>query len=189
MRTLIFTLFFILSGILAAQETTTATAAANHEIGLRLTGLTNFGMIYKKQLAPLKYRRVRLASAGLGFRSLGTDRNETNFGVNVAIGTERRAQLGGNFFFHHGPEPFGGINWVRSAAGSSSLNTLSVNAGLGYVLGFQAVVSERITIGLETIPSVQLSYTAVTNSNGLFGFMAGFDANAVALTATYSFVR
>ena len=185
MRILTCFLFLLCCGLpLVAQDA--PPSLSQREIGLRLSGLNTFGFIYKRQVSDFQYRRVRVASGALSVRSGG------NIGLdfNVAFGKEKRQPLGSDFFFHHGAEPFLGAAINGREQRGSRVTIFQLTGGLGYVVGFQKYLSDELTIGIESIPAVSLAYSANNVASGSdILFQAGFNANAVALTITYAFLR
>ncbi len=176
-RIILFSLLFIISFSLQAQDDT------DREIGIRFANFTNFGLIYKKKKAENKYRRFRLANAGLGFNA---NQGQQAFTLNtgVAVGIEKRKELSKRFHFITGTEFLGNLN-VALNQNNANVN---ITTGVGFVLGFQYAIKDRFYINLETIPSV----------NVLFGFdengfqenlkvNAGFNSNAAALSLVYQF--
>ena len=161
----------------SAQETTRI-----RELGLRLTGTDNFGFIYKKRLDDGSYRRYRFFSGQLDFANI--DGNSiANFNAGVAIGKEKRIDVADRLDFIRGPEPFLSI----SVQGTDDIFLAMITPGFGYVLGFQYDFSDKFYLNIETIPSVSLTY-----GNGdaqVVRFNAGFNSNAVAVTAAYRFLR
>lgn len=151
-----------------------------HEIGLRLSGLENFDFIYKKSLSQDTYRRYRVFTSSATFFNLdGTSIGD--FSVNAAIGKERRLPIADKLNFIRGPEYSAGLNLV----GTDDNFQFLVVVGIGYVLGFTYQVSDKFFIGLETIPSVSIGYG--NGSSQVVAFSAGFNSNAIALTAVYRF--
>ena len=173
MRYLLPIIFFLTLGCdLSAQNTRT------RELGLRFTGLEDFDLIYKKSLTDDTYRRYRLFSGQLSVLDL----NGVSVGVfdlGASIGKETRRTIAERVQFVRGPEFFLSLG-VNSTDG---VLLATIQPGFGYVLGFLYQASDRFVLGIETIPSVSLLY-----GNGdvrLINFSAGFNAQAVALTAVY----
>ena len=181
----LFLAFFLLGANLSAQEANST--SQTEEIGLRLTNLQDFGLIYKKELESGTFRRLRFAGANVGLTLIqGSGTAVFNAGIFAAIGWEKRIPVADKLVFHHGWEP--GI--VLSLIATENFNQLTVSPFVGYVLGFQLAVSERFLLGLEVIPSAQLMYTSANDANvGIFQANVGFNTGAVGLTGTYRFTR
>jgi len=165
------------------------TSRGPEEIGLRLNSFEDFDFIYKKELSTEVYRRVRLLSASIQFASVD---QQTLFGFNVgaAIGREKRVKLTDKLKFHHGFEPgaeLGLSNSQNNNFGGSTIVTLT--PFLGYVLGFQLAISDRFTLGMESIPTIRAQLNLVRDQPGIFNLNAGFNSNAIALTGVYRFIR
>ena len=183
LRPLLFFLCLSSAAPAVAQDTATTTPEIK-EIGLLLTGLTDFGFIYKSQVSADRFWRARLASFNFSVAGAGNGQTVSNVAVGLAVGVERRRRVSGRFFFHHGPEPRASLVGQLRSGGSQ----YRIGLGLGYVLGFQLAVSDRFVVGLETIPGLDLTYTLSARRPNLLGLNAGFSTNAVALTGTYRFV-
>jgi hypothetical protein len=178
------TVLFICASCFAfAQEEAPTKLRGIEEIGLRLNSLENFDFIYKRALTADTYRRVRFTFAELGLVS-ANDVTVFSLGVGVAYGREKRVPLAEKLSFFHGLEPS-----LSLFVGANSGVSFQVSPGLGYVVGFQLRVSDRFVLGLEAIPSVSMSYTAVENGGGIFALNAGFSTGAVGLSGVYRFVR
>ena len=180
--TALFTAIFF-QNHLAAQVA--APSPLKRELGMRLSGFNDFDFIYKKELAPEKYRRYRLGFADLEFSTLGQFQSY-GFSAGVAIGSERRRGLTEDLKFIHGAEWL--INFGIS--GQESSVDLTLGSGLGVVLGFQYEVSEKFSASLEAVPSLLATYRATDGAApDYFEIGARFDVNAVALSLVYKFVK
>lgn len=154
------------------------------EIGLRLPNLQNFGFVYKKQKAPNRYTRHRLAVANFIVENFSSENSRFGIGIGYAIGKEWRKPLGEKIQFIHGPEPAFNISF--DSQGGTSRTVLEPT--FGYVLGFQLDISDAFYINLETVPSVRLRSVINegfrTNSHSIIG---GFASDALAVTLAYRF--
>ncbi len=170
---------------LSAQEG--ANAQPTEEIGLRLTNLQDFNLIYKKELKNGNFRRLRFAAANVGLTVVqNTEAVILNAGLSAAIGWEKRVAIADKLVFHHGWEPGISLGFIAT----ENFNQLTVSPFVGYVLGFQLAVSDRFMLGLEVTPSARVTYA--TPSDGVasvFQANVGFNTSAVGLTATYRFTR
>ncbi|MEM6804877.1 MAG: hypothetical protein AAF696_25995 [Bacteroidota bacterium] len=156
--------------------------AQTHEIGIRLSSLENFDFIYKKERAPDRFARYRLGIAGINYvNNEAADNLSLQFGF--AYGVERRRAINDELSFIHGFEPF--INLLYNSG--TVVSNLNVNAGLGYVLGFQYDFSEEFYVNMETIPSIGIGVSATENNSNIVRANAGFNSNAVSVTLAYRF--
>lgn len=147
------------------------------EIGIRMTGVSDFDFIYKKQKSENKYTRLRLLTAGL---SIGSYNSSLYAGF--ACGKEKRKLIAKDFYLIKGWEFMGSTSILETTAFSSSI-------GVGYVLGFQYNISEKFIVNLETIPSLT---TSATFSDNVYESVAwdvdlGFSSSSVGLSIMYRF--
>jgi len=168
-------------------------ATNKHELGLRLSDLTDFGFVYKKQRKENRYRRLRAANilytAGgpadaLGSLSFfwGGERRKTigkrlQFISGIELGAGLLFASGGEVTFEIDSDVFG-VQATTTLEGSNLLFSPSI----GYVLGFQYSVNESFMVSLETIPGIRaILYEGGATLN------AGFSTQAVAVTVAYGF--
>lgn len=155
----------------------------DREIGLRLTGLNSFGMIYKKKKEENKYRRYRLGLANIAFNSAQSTQ-AVDLRVNMAIGYEKRKPINEKFHFIHGLEFLGAANF--SAANNRASLTLS--PGLGFVLGFQYAFAKSFYVGMELVPFVNTSFGIDENGfRNSVAVNAGFNSQSASLNLVYRF--
>lgn len=152
------------------------------EIGPRLTNLSSFGVIYKRETARKNYLRIRLLAGDVAFRSVG-DNQSGQFSIGAAIGLEKRRKLAEKIQFVHGFEPSLDVSLNTTFDATSVL----LQAGIGYVIGMQYDLSESLYISLETIPSLSFSGTATSRNQQTYQVRAGFNSNVAALTVAYRF--
>jgi len=181
MKTIYITLILLLGLSLQAYGQT-SDSTNWREMGLRLRGVDNFDFIYKKQIGENRYKRIRLLFSDLRFRRLN-DTNLFNASLGGAIGWEKRRTIAGKVQFLHGWEPFLNLD-LTARDGDFGLNTI---LGIGYVLGFQLMVSEQFYVALETIPSLRSNFSVGESTPDDVAIEAGFRSNAVALTLVYRF--
>lgn len=153
----------------------------NHELGIRMTDLVDFGFIYKKSDDGVKFKRYRLAAAN--FSATFTD--DPNIGVDLSFarGVEKRKNVAAKLQFIHGWEPGIFINF-RSV---NETIDFGVGGFLGYVLGFQYNFSPQFYINIETIPSFSILANFIDDDDVIFSSNLGFNSNALALTMAYAF--
>ena len=182
-------LMAILQFSVSAQEVTPPV----REIGLRTNGINfdgynAFSAVYKKQIAPNKYRRYRFifGDIGLGLTGNGEDYSSRfNLGAGFAIGTERRTKLGAKTTFLRGWEWNMGSNFV-SQYNNGTDYAFNLGAGVGYVVGIQHEFGEHFAVNLEAIPGVGISYNKSKGSSFNLNTSASL-SNSVALSLMYKF--
>jgi hypothetical protein len=192
MRSLLLTLLCVSSLALTAQEQAPPQKGPRtHEIGLRLTSLDDFDFIYRRSITNNSYRRYRIFAVDIDY--LDNDSQTLSaIGAGFSIGKERRKSVVENFNFIYGPEFSLSLayrhNEIQAGPASQSETQYRVSPGLGYVLGFTYLVSDRFHIGIETIPSLSVGYTNREEGDEV-RVSAGFNSNAIALTAVYRFTK
>ena len=169
---LLFALFA--AAILPAQS-------LSKELGIRFTGLDNYNLLYKKELAPDVYRRFNFAASNLQFIAASESAAVFNVNFSVGIGKEQRRRIGERLVFARGWQPSFGIGLTN--ANDAVLLTLA--PGIGYLLGFNYQVSDRFYFGIEAIPSATLGLTV--GEITVLNFRAGFSSGGVGLTGVYRF--
>ncbi len=152
------------------------------EVGIRLTGLENFGFIYKRGIGEDVYRRYRLFSSSVTYLNTNAG-SQGNLGVGAAIGKERRSPLTDRLQFARGPE----FSLSLSALFAASQTVVNITPGFGYVLGLVYTINPQFHVSAEVIPSVSVLIT--TGNLDVVGFSAGLNSNSVALTAAYRFFK
>ncbi len=157
-------------------------SAQTKEFGVRMTGLNDFAIVYKKQKGEHKYLRNRLTFTNLSFSDIG---HNNNYGLSIgfAIGTERRKPISNRFYFIHGLEPVMTFGITKDR----SYKSYSFLAGLGYVLGCQYDFNPSFYISLETIPSISFWIDGISGGTTSYNFNAGFSNQAAAVTLAYRF--
>lgn len=154
----------------------------NQEVGVRLNSLNNYDLIYKNQISENKYLRLRTVDVNFSIISRENFSNQYRMGVGLAIGVEHRKTLTDQFEFILGYEAIAGINYFNS--GDSSFGTY--NFGVGVVIGFNYKLTDRINLGVETIPSIIHSRN-YGDSQSTSSTNIGFNSSDVNLLATYRF--
>lgn len=172
----------LFSCLLALFLHTTAHTQSNYEVGLRALSIDNFGLILKKERAQGSFLRVRLAFTNLTFTAAAGDAS-LNLNLGAAIGFEKRQWLTDRLDLLYGPEPFISIS-SNSGAGISQT---ALSGGLGYVVGLNYYISDRFSVGLETIPRASFS---VTSGGGITvtQFGVGFSSTSFAVVGVYRFM-
>jgi|GEM_PF-718321 len=164
------------SGSLLAQDT-----KPKREVGLQFNsfdfdGGSGFSAFFKKQKKENVYRRIRLFSGGLSFRST-EETNFFDFSAGIAIGREKRKSLDAKLEFYQGPEF--AINLAVGSLNDDDLG-LTIAPAFGWVLGLQHSFNERWAVNVETIPRASVAFDNFSNADGEIAFNAGFN-NAVSI--------
>ncbi|NBC08968.1 MAG: hypothetical protein GVY26_17390 [Bacteroidetes bacterium] len=181
MKTIYIT-FFLLFSICFFAQSQSVDSSMWREMGLRLSSVDDFVFIYKKQLEENRFKRFRFAFSNIGFRTFENIDNTFSLSIGGAIGWEKRKQIAEKVQFIHGWEPALRIFLDDNANGTGLLFRTSI----GYVLGFQLMVSEHFYAALETIPSLSTDI-GVGLRDDEFAVNAGFSSNSIALTLVYRF--
>jgi len=178
MKTLINTLLLIFISISCSL----GQDSDKREVGIRMNSLNSFDLLFKKKIFENTYGRLRLANANINLS--GGENQNTRFSMSgsVALGLEKRKVLTDEFNFIYGIEGILGGIFNRSR----ETNTGSYRAGLGLVIGWNYRLSNNITLGVETIPTLTYSrnYGSVNSTHNID---AGFNTGGVSLTATYRY--
>lgn len=154
------------------------------EIGMRLTGINNFGLIYKYELKDNKYRRLRLVSGDINIQN--TDFTNFNTGFSLAIGSEKRVPISEKAKLLHGPEFVGGFSF------SAVRNTtnITLRPGAAYTLGFLYQPNEKFNISLEGAVILATTYQFVSGNRDWIDHAAlslQLNSNNLALNLVYCF--
>ncbi|SER24581.1 hypothetical protein [Neolewinella agarilytica] len=169
--------------LFSALISTAATAQTNREIGVRATGIDNVSLLYKRQLASGNYMRYRLIFSNISLQTAGAN-TIARFNTSLAVGVEKRKPLAERLTLLYGLEPTLGL----SVSSTTNFSSLTINAGLGYVIGVQYTLSDHFHIALETIPSVNV-FMSVNSSVSQYGVLAGFSNNSLAVSGVYQFSK
>ena len=160
-----------------------STSAQVRELGIRASGLENFGFIYKKEQKPNSYQRFRIGRINLAWRDLGEESSLAT-ALGFAIGFEKRKAINDELYLIHGFEP----SMILALSTNSRNLIYDIQPGLGYVLGFQYSFSEKFYINIESIPSINLIIRGTKGSSPVYTGNLGFNSNAVSITAAYRIV-
>ena len=167
------------SSLLPAQ-----TSVQPNEIGVRFGGLQDFDLIYKKAKKDDRYQRIRAGFGNLNFQN-SEGSQQISFAAAIAFGVEKRREIGRQLLFLHGWEPFLGLDF-QSIFSQKNRSSLTLNPGLGYVLGLQVNFSERVSAGIETLPSLSTRFNFSRDGfSDNYSIGAGFSMNDIALTTIY----
>ena len=153
--------------------------AQDREFGIRLSGLNEMGLIFKKDKGThwtrwhASFGRIDASFGGTLIAGLG-------LGLNV--GKEKRRELGDKVHFLHGPQFLMSMN-IR---GSLDNFNGAFSIGYGQLLGVMVGLKNDFFLSVETIPSMQLAL-AGNNDVVNLNFQAGFNSEFAALVATKRF--
>lgn len=164
-------------------------SAQNREIGVKLSGLDNFKLVYKKKKTDDKYLRYELAYFNTKLQ--GTS-STTIFSSSAGFlaGIEKRKVIDDKLKFIHGFLPGIGIDMsVNKSLNVSTVNTnTNIWSQLGYILGVQYHFSDKFYLGLEAVPNISASL-GFDNNNLNYGFRTNINFNTVGISAVYRFSK
>lgn len=161
------------------------------EIGLRANSLSGLkelnSFIFKTGKEGNKFTRYRFAFANLSFRKEG-DYSHSDMSFSFTVGTEKRKNIVDKLHFIHGFEPFLSFSmyYFRSDR-IDDLLRLSINPGLGYLLGFQYDISKRLYVSIETIPSLSATFRTDSSKKDYYSLDAKLNSTDIALSLVYKF--
>lgn len=153
------------------------------EIGVKISSLSSFGLLYKIQRTENKFLRL---SADFNIGSVFATTNEsfyTSAGFNV--GFERRAAITDKFQFLHGFMPGVGLRYSTAKVDNVQSHKLGGSVNLGYIIGFQYNFAESFFVGIETVPTLGISTNNVLDPSTI-NIGARFRPN-VGITFVYQF--
>jgi len=218
MKNLICILLISLTTMIPCMTMQGQDTAQKHELGIRMSSLNNFGLIYKKHREEQKYLRFRLGYVNVsgeinqltrtnpGELPFVNQRNSVNTAFGFNLGWENRKKITEELLFIHGFEPGLQMN-VEYAGQAISGTSFYANAYLGYVLGFQYDFNEKISFSMESIPRVYAAILVFNqnqnidpNTNNLltnnvrqerFTLRTGasLNVNSIALNLVYKFSK
>jgi hypothetical protein len=181
MKTLLSTSLFVFFCITANAQN------SFREIGIRTGGFNSFGFIFKDEDANGKINRIRVGVFDISRYQTGTQ-GSTKFGFGIAGGREYRTKLDSKLDFISGIEPLFNFEIENvSNSSSASRNTFyNIEAGIGFIVGFQYNISESLYINAETIPAISGRYE--TSNSEAFAVKGVFNLSIVAITFAYRFI-
>jgi hypothetical protein len=198
---------FPLSFILLFATSSTAQQTTNHELGLRMGGLTDFDFIYKKQTGENRYLRYQIGNVQIQYENSDILREYPDFGeveeisrssvnssIGFGLGFEKRRSIRDKLMLIHGWIPSVSLDFSQDTENGEKVDQRFIaGLGIGYILGFQMPLSDRFQISIETIPSLFVEYENLeyeragpTNQDDVNADL-GFNANFVSLSVMYRF--
>lgn len=151
-----------------------------HELGLRLTSLNDFSVIYYKQADENKYHRFRIGRFGVD-AAFGEDNGFFDISLAASYGIEKRREIFENLDFVSGPEFVLGL----FADDITDEGDFSMSLGVGYILGFHWHLSEAFYVGIEHIPGISVFIPFSEGDPIQLGL--GFNIAAISFKAVHKF--
>ncbi|MBL7793749.1 MAG: hypothetical protein JNK77_15580 [Saprospiraceae bacterium] len=167
------------AGIIYTPKTT---GAAPREVGLSVSGLFEYGFLYKKQLREQYYLSLRTLALLATARE---DKSGESIRINLIGGIEKRRPIADKLWLVHGPELTFQVQYNNNAS-----DQLFAGAGPGYMLGAQFHFAEPCYLQFQVSAALQATYQYQGPINGqpardLWGATAGFNTSNVGLSLVY----
>lgn len=154
-----------------------------HELGLRFTGFDDFNIMYKVSKKPGTYRRHRFGQAYVNYNENNED---LDIALGYAFGVEKRRKLKGDLSLLTGPEFLLLVAYGTSDSGGVERNKqMRITPGIGWVIGFQLEVSQRVLISAEMIPTLSSTISRFNYTDNSYKFTLDINSNATGLTVMY----
>ncbi len=183
-RLVLFTVFLLCFCNLSAQDKNTVEPPFR-ELGVRFSGFDDFNLFYKKGVSENVVIRHRLLFGSVAFNS---NRNDIDLAFGYAVGKEKRKSIANNLYFIHGLEYGFSFSYSSSELNlGNRLRNFFLTHRLGYVLGFQLDVSNKVAISAEVIPTLGGTFAIMSNADNQFLLDLGINTNATALSVMYRF--
>jgi len=148
------------------------------EIGLHMSSINNFGMIYKDGLESGNFWRYRVAALQVSSFSNNPGDN-ISFNLAFSAGYEKRKDISTKLEFISGPEFQFGLG--------ASQNNSNVFLAFGYVLGVQYNLNADFKIGIEAIPALRYSYSENANNSNSDQFSLNANSQFASLFIVHQF--
>lgn len=160
--------------------------AAPREIGLSISGLFDYGFLYKKQLSEQRYLSLRTLALLATARE---DEGGESTRLTATGGIEKRRPIAGKLWLVHGPELSFHVQYQNDIT-----DQLFASAGPGYMLGAQFHFVEPCYLQFQLSASVQATYQYAGPRPGIpvrdsWGMSAGFNNANVGLSLVYRIVE
>lgn len=164
-------------------------AQQQHEIGIRLHSLNNYGVMYKKQQTKQQWTRLRLMFTDTDVLFFD-GYNRIDFTVDVAYGWEKRKVINERLTFLHGFEPRLSFSLLlegdpRVEHEQNSRNECRLSPALGYILGGQLRLKNQFFIYVEIIPAISSAFRFQKGNNAFF---TSLSLNANSSNASIGFI-
>jgi hypothetical protein len=163
-------------------------SAQDREIGIKMNGLDNFNLVYKKKKTEDKYRRYEAAFLNTNFQGTAGQTVFTS-AVGFSGGIEKRKGITDKLKLAHGFLPgifFNGF-WGFNANNGSGTFNVNISPRLGYALGLQYHFNDKFYLGLESIPSLTASVGFSENQVTSYSVQTNISLINVGLSAVYRF--
>jgi len=184
----------LVSFIVKAQDVSSKT----REIGFNLSG-SQFGVRFKTGNEKTLFRVTLLSLYGNSqwSESSSTKSSSNQQGVGFNIGFEKRKSISDNISLYMGSDLLTSIDSYMSKQGSAddTYKNSTLSAGIGFVMGINFKLSDRINISTEVVPSVIYSHRknesetqfgdTESSSNGL---NYGLSTQGINLTLSFSLI-
>ncbi|MCR9153988.1 MAG: hypothetical protein NXI09_07765 [Bacteroidetes bacterium] len=151
---------------------------SKQEIGLHMSSINNFGMIYKNGLESGNFWRYRVAALQVNSFSSNPGDN-ISFNLAFSAGYEKRKDISTKLEFISGPEFQFGLG--------GSENTSTIFLAFGYVLGVQYNLNADFKIGIEAIPALRYSYSENANNSNSDQFSLSANSQFASLFIVHQF--
>ena len=152
-KCLLFSIFLAVTGFIHAQSS--ESDLGKYELGVRFTGFDDFNVFFKKQRTQDKFIRHRFA---IGSFSLNSNSDNKRGQLAYAFGFEKRRSIRSGTKFMTGPEFSFNFQYNSTTVNSTTRRSTSFIPSFGWLFGVMIEPTERLTIGLELIPSIDLVY-------------------------------
>lgn len=157
--------------------------AQNHEIGIRTYDLRNLSVVYKKQKEENSYIRIRLATGEIDINKFKPFNG--SFTLGIAGGTENRQTISEKLIFVTGFELMCSLR--TGLVGSKA--SFYITPGIGAILGFTYLVSDKLLVGIETIPTASFKFGLANKSASFTDLNIRFASSQAALFVAYRFSK
>ncbi len=167
----------LLSSNMKAQELPT------HEIGIQLSNLQGFSLIYKKELETNKLARLQIGTNDFLFLKRKENDKSKQMSINLSLGREKRRNLNERTDFVHGFIPF--VSILNRSRNDDRITNATV--GIAYLLGIRHEFNDAFYTSLECMPSISGIINKQTDLEAEFGYNLGFYNNIVNITLAHRF--
>jgi hypothetical protein len=169
-----------------------------NELGVSISG-SAFGIRFKSGNEKTLLRLTLLSTNGsLNKQKTPSDSKSksNNFGLGFNAGFEKRKSVSDNFYLYYGSDLINSFYKYKheDESAASVYKQASYSVGIGFILGFHYMISSKINISSEIIPSIIYSnekysseqagnITEYSNS----GLDYGLNHNSINLTLSFNF--